>query len=48
MLVVVNTLIRAPVESGIGIAIVLSGLPFYYVMKKRMGRPVNEEPAPIR
>ncbi len=33
--VVLNTLLRAPLESGIGVAIVLSGSPAYYFWKKR-------------
>jgi APA family basic amino acid/polyamine antiporter len=37
-LVVVNTLVRAPVESGIGIAIVLTGVPIYILMKNKMKR----------
>lgn len=37
-LVVVNTLVRAPVESGIGIAIVLTGVPIFILMKNRMKR----------
>ncbi len=35
-LVVVNTLVRAPIESGIGIAIVLTGVPIFIIMKNRM------------
>ncbi|MCC6398796.1 MAG: amino acid permease [Bacteroidetes bacterium] len=42
MVVVVNTLMRAPLESGIGTAIVLSGLPFYYGMKSRLRRQANK------
>jgi APA family basic amino acid/polyamine antiporter len=42
MVVVVNTLMRAPLESSIGIGIVLSGLPFYFGMKRRMGRKPME------
>jgi APA family basic amino acid/polyamine antiporter len=38
MVVVVNTLVRAPLESGIGIAIVLTGLPFYFGMRTWMGK----------
>jgi APA family basic amino acid/polyamine antiporter len=34
-LVVVNTLVRAPVESGIGIAIVLTGVPIFMLMRNR-------------
>jgi len=41
MLVVVNTLMRAPLESGIGIAIVLSGLPFYFGMNTWLRRQVK-------
>jgi APA family basic amino acid/polyamine antiporter len=37
-LVVVNTLVRAPVESGIGIAIVLTGVPIFILMKNKMKR----------
>jgi APA family basic amino acid/polyamine antiporter len=33
--VVVNTLLRAPLESSIGIAIVMSGTPAYYFWKRR-------------
>jgi APA family basic amino acid/polyamine antiporter len=36
MAVVVNTLVRAPLESGIGIAIVLSGIPIFLTMKRKM------------
>ncbi len=34
--VVVNTLVRAPLESGIGVVIVLSGTPAYFFWKKRV------------
>lgn len=34
-LVIVNTLVRAPVESGIGVAIVLTGVPVYLLLKQR-------------
>lgn len=40
-LVVVNTLVRAPVESGIGIAIVLTGVPIFILMKNRMKTAVE-------
>jgi APA family basic amino acid/polyamine antiporter len=40
-MVVVNTLVRAPVESGIGIAIVLAGVPVFILMKKRMKAAVE-------
>jgi hypothetical protein len=36
MAVVVNTLVRAPLESCVGIAIVLSGIPLYLAMKRKM------------
>jgi APA family basic amino acid/polyamine antiporter len=34
--VVVNTLVRAPLESGIGIIIVLSGVPIFLFMKRQL------------
>ena len=40
-LVVVNTLVRAPVECGIGIAIVLAGAPIFILMKNRMKMAVE-------
>lgn len=36
--VVINTLVRAPLESGIGILIVLSGTPAYYFWKRNKSR----------
>ncbi len=34
-LLLINTLITAPRESGIGLAFILAGIPFYYWFKKR-------------
>jgi len=40
--VVVNTLVRAPVESGIGIAIILTGVPVFSIMKRKMRKTVPQ------
>jgi basic amino acid/polyamine antiporter, APA family len=40
--VVVNTLVRAPLESGIGIAIVLTGVPVFIAMKRKTQKEVPE------
>jgi basic amino acid/polyamine antiporter, APA family len=42
LVIVVNTLVRSPVESGIGLGIVLAGLPIYLAWQ-RWARPKSSE-----
>ena len=38
LIIVVNTLVRSPVESGIGLALVLAGVPIYLAWRRWAGR----------
>jgi APA family basic amino acid/polyamine antiporter len=43
LIIVVATLVGSPIESGIGLALVLAGLPIYYFWKRRTPAPASTE-----
>ena len=45
VVIVINQIIRTPVEAGTGLSIVLAGLPVYYVWVRR--RPLSAPTTPV-